>query len=107
MRNPPPQRAAPVGVSITRQYKAVRAGKAVLTVNPAKSSQECSVCGYTHPDNRHGGQFHCLRCGSHKHADANASETLENRGVLKIQDILQSVETTDSTPPKPGNQIYA
>ena len=87
-------------VLLLTTYKAQRAGKTVLLVNPARSSQECSVCGFTAAANRVRGQFHCLRCDSTKHADANASETLENRGLAII--LNQPPETDGLTPPKTG-----
>ncbi len=94
-------------ILVLSTYKAPRNGKAVLEVNPAHSSQECADCGYTHAENRHRAQFHCKRCGSTKHADANASETLQNRGLHKIVELLQPVETTGLKPPKTGYQKAA
>ena len=91
-------------ILVLSKYKASRHGKAVLEVNPARSSQECRICGYTDPENRHGGQFHCLSCGNHEHADANASGTIENRGLDVLYE-FQAVETTAcKKPPKPGYQ---
>ena len=55
------------------QYKAEARGLSVLYVNPAYSSQECSVCGCLGVRSRH--LFTCL-CGNQQHADWNASRNL-------------------------------
>ena len=62
--------------------KASRAGKLVVLVEPAYSSQECAPCGHTHPDNRPSQErFVCQACGHEEHADRNASEVIAARGV--------------------------
>src|SRR6266404_3901918 len=55
------------------QYKAEASGLSVLYVNPAYSSQTCSICGSLGVRNRH--QFKCS-CGNQQHADWNASRNL-------------------------------
>lgn len=55
------------------QYKAEARGLCVLYVNPAYSSQECSVCGSLGVRERH--LFKCS-CGNQQHADWNASRNL-------------------------------
>ena len=55
------------------QYKAEAKGLSVLYVNPAYSSQLCSVCGCLGVRERH--LFKCL-CGNQQHADWNASQNL-------------------------------
>jgi len=55
------------------QYKAEAKGLSVLYVNPAYSSQECSVCGYLGVRTKH--LFTCS-CGNQQHADWNASRNL-------------------------------
>ncbi len=55
------------------QYKAEAKGLSVLYVNPAYSSQICSVCGCLGVRERH--LFKCL-CGNQQHADWNASRNL-------------------------------
>ena len=56
------------------QYKAEAKGLSVLYVNPAYSSQECSICGCLGVRQRH--LFQCLSCGNQQHADCNASRNL-------------------------------
>jgi IS605 OrfB family transposase len=55
------------------QYKAEARGISVLYVNPAHSSQTCSVCGCLGVRERH--LFKCS-CGNQQHADWNASRNL-------------------------------
>ena len=52
------------------QYKAEAKGLRVMYINPAYSSQECSLCGCLGVRERH--LFTCL-CGNQQHADLNAS----------------------------------
>ena len=55
------------------EYKAGAKGLSVLYVNPAYTSQTCSVCGCLGVRKRH--LFKCS-CGSQQHADWNASRNL-------------------------------
>ena len=55
------------------QYKAESKGLRVLYVNPAYSSQTCSVCDCLGVRKRH--LFKCS-CGNQQHSDLNASRTL-------------------------------
>jgi putative transposase len=64
------------------QYKARRNGKLTIFVPAPYTSQECSVCGYTHQDNRETqADFICLSCGHIENADTNAAKNIANRGV--------------------------
>jgi len=56
------------------QYKAEAMGLSILYVNPAYSSQECSICGSLGVRQRH--LFQCSSCGNQQHADWNASRNL-------------------------------
>ena len=47
-------------------------GIMVEQVTPENTSRRCSTCGFTHPDNRDGEDFECLKCGYQNHADYNA-----------------------------------
>ncbi|WP_243710989.1 transposase [Actinomadura sp. KC216] len=63
--------------------KARHAGTAVLTVNPAYTSQTCpnSGCGHVHPDNRKSqAKFVCTACGHHEHADTVGAKNVLARG---------------------------
>lgn len=60
-------------------YKAKRVGLAVERVNPAWSSQTCSVCGARGV--RRGDTFSCTACGTVKDADDNAAEVIAAGGA--------------------------
>lgn len=62
-------------------YKAARAGVAVIYINPAYTSQECSSCGHTDKKNRPDqATFLCTSCGFAAHADVNAARNIARRG---------------------------
>lgn len=63
------------------QYKAERKNVLVVKVKPHHTSQECSHCGHTHPDNRNASEFVCQRCGYEQHADLNAAKNIAARGI--------------------------
>ncbi|CAJ3074930.1 RNA-guided endonuclease InsQ/TnpB family protein [Burkholderia pseudomallei] len=59
--------------------------KLLVKVCAAYSSQECSACGHTHPDNRpEQSVFKCLACGFAAHADLNAALVIAQRAVEQI-----------------------
>jgi IS605 OrfB family transposase len=51
-------------------------GVQVNELNPAYTSQRCSVCGWVRNDNRKGKLFKCKSCGYTQDADLNASSNL-------------------------------
>ncbi len=62
------------------KYKAYRAGKVVFKIPASYTSQECAVCGHTHPDNRKSQEkFLCLDCGNTDNADNNAQKVIKKR----------------------------
>ncbi|MEV6987258.1 transposase [Sphaerisporangium sp. NPDC051017] len=63
-------------------YKAARRGVAVIHVDPAYSSQQCSSCGHVDRKNRPDREtFRCTSCGFAEHADVNAARNIASRGV--------------------------
>ena len=63
-------------------YKARRNHKLSISVTPYRSSQDCSFCGCTNPNNRVSQSlFVCQDCGAIENADRNASRNVANRGV--------------------------
>ncbi len=58
------------------EYKAEAYGIDVEQVTPENTSRRCSECGFTHPDNRRGEAFECLKCEYENHADYNAAKNI-------------------------------
>jgi IS605 OrfB family transposase len=67
------------------EYKAAEYGIDVEQVTPENTSRRCSTCGFTHPDNRDGESFECLKCGYQNHADYNASKNIGLRYLRRNQ----------------------
>ena len=68
------------------KYKSYRAGKAVFKIPSPTTSQECSKCGHTHPDNRKTqDKFVCVSCGYADNADRNASLVIKKRAIKLIK----------------------
>ena len=69
------------------QYKGLKKEKLTIKVPPPGTSQECSQCGHTHPDNRETqAVFHCLECGFTANADHNAAIVIKKRGIRELLD---------------------
>jgi len=63
-------------------YKAARTGVALVYVDPAYTSQQCSHCGHVDKKNRPDQEtFACTSCGFAEHADVNAARNIASRGV--------------------------
>lgn len=64
------------------EYKANRANKLVVKVNPVNTSRECNICGHTTFENRlTQADFLCQNCGHQDNADFNASTVIKGRGI--------------------------
>jgi len=58
-------------------YKAEMHGIPIRLVDPAYTSQRCSVCGHIEPGNRRSQSvFRCKACGHTEHADVNAAKNV-------------------------------
>jgi putative transposase len=63
------------------EYKARRAGVAVVHVDPRNTSRQCSECRHTHRTNRVSqAWFACRSCGTVMNADLNGSRNIAHRG---------------------------
>ncbi|MER7753140.1 transposase [Kitasatospora sp. NPDC097643] len=63
------------------EYKAKRAGVPVVHVDPAYTSQQCSLCHHIDRKNRvDQATFACRSCGTVLHADVNASRNIARKG---------------------------
>ncbi|QLG47831.1 RNA-guided endonuclease InsQ/TnpB family protein [Natrinema halophilum] len=67
------------------EYKAAEHGIKVEQVDPENTSRRCSHCGFTHPDNRDGEGFECLKCEYENHADYNAAKNIGLRYLRRRQ----------------------
>ena len=71
------------------EYKALREGVPVITVDPRHSSRTCSKCGYVDKRNRKSqAEFSCKRCGYTANADLNAAKCLVTRGFVTAPDLV-------------------
>jgi putative transposase len=64
------------------EYKAAAVGIAVCYVDPAFTSQTCSVCGEIGKRSRH--RFSCTMCGIFAHSDRNAARNLARIGARAL-----------------------
>ena len=72
-------------VKLFTTYKASRRNKLVIAIPPHGTSQECSKCSHTHPDNRQSqAVFDCQSCGFTENADTNASLVIKRRGIKML-----------------------
>jgi len=70
-------------------YKMEERGGIVVKVPPHHTSQTCSVCGHTSPDNRKSqSKFKCVSCGFQENADVNAAKAILQkfeRGEFEVE----------------------
>ena len=69
------------------RYKGLKKEKLTIKIPPHGTSQECSRCGHTHPDNRETqAEFICQVCGFTANADYNAALVIKKRGIKALLD---------------------
>ena len=69
------------------RYKGLKKEKLTIKIPPHGTSQECSQCGHTHPDNRETqAEFICQICGFTANADYNAALVIKKRGIKALLD---------------------
>jgi len=65
------------------EYKAEALGCQVVTIDPRKTSQRCSRCGYIYRGNRKSqSEFLCRKCGFHLNADLQASRNIRDKYLV-------------------------
>ena len=79
------------------KYKGLRKEKLTITIPPPGTSQECSRCEHTHPDNRETqAGFICQQCGFTANADYNAALVIKKRGIADLLAGKVAVKTKKS-----------
>jgi len=76
--------------------KAESAGREVVFVDPAYTSQTCPLCGHVSRENRNGIKFKCVKCNHIAHADQVGAINIKTRGqgMSSLGDVL----VTDLSP---------
>jgi len=87
------------------QYKAEQIGKTVVTINPRRTSQRCSRCGYTNKANRKGAWFKCEQCGFQLDADLNASRNIGALGMSEHLRLFVNEPNVASDEPMPTGVV--
>ncbi|KZN25077.1 transposase [Haladaptatus sp. R4] len=66
-------------------YRAAERDITVVQVNPEYTSQRCTSCGFTHPQNRdvENNRFECLKCGNEANDDYNAAKNVGFRCIRR------------------------
>ncbi len=66
------------------EYKAARAGRLVVMIEPAYSTQECFICGALNKIGLSVREFVCCGCGRTLDRDVNAARIVLKRGIAKV-----------------------
>jgi putative transposase len=67
-------------------YKMGERGGKVVKINPAYTSQTCSVCGVIDARSRKNqASFECVECGHCEHADVNAAKNILRRNTASMR----------------------
>ncbi|GKV72030.1 transposase [Pseudarthrobacter sp. NCCP-2145] len=74
--------------------KAESAGRELILVSPAYTSQACSECGHREAANRNGKDFLCLLCGHRDDADVNAAVNILRAGLVLRDGRVPCLEKT-------------
>ncbi len=86
-------------------YKAAGAGRTIMRVPAAYTSQTCARCGHTDPESRDRDRFWCRACGNRAHADANSAAVILGVGLGHLT--LARRETSARTGPPAGDSENA
>ncbi|MBI3023277.1 MAG: IS200/IS605 family element transposase accessory protein TnpB, partial [Thaumarchaeota archaeon] len=66
------------------EYKASKAGKLIVRVQPAYSTQECFFCGSVNPVELSEREFVCRGCGRTLDRDINAARIVLKRAIARV-----------------------
>jgi putative transposase len=85
-------------ITLFTKYKALRLEKLTIRIPSPGTSQECCLCGHTHPYNRKTQSlFVCARCGFTGNADYNAALVIKKRGIDALLNGAIKVKQKKST----------
>ena len=87
-------------------YKAERAGKLYVQVDPRGTSQECSCCGKLVPKTLNDRWHDCPCCGLHLSRDHNASINILQRGLKKVGQELPELACGHWTATPPSMAVH-
>ncbi len=81
------------------EYKAEAKGCQIVTIDPRKTSQRCSRCGYIYRGNRKSqSEFLCRKCGFQLNADLQASRNIRDKYLvgwsISPSDVLPSTSVS-------------
>ena len=87
------------------EYKAQALGCQVVLIDPRKTSQRCSRCGFIYRGNRKSqSEFLCRKCGFHLNADLQASRNIRDKYLvgwsISPSDALLSTSVSSRSLPK-------
>ncbi|MBI0584709.1 MAG: transposase [Methanomassiliicoccus sp.] len=88
-------------------YKAERAGKLFVQVDPRGTSQECSCCGKLVPKTLKERWHDCPHCGLSMSRDHNASINILNRGIVKVGQELPELACGHWTATPLSKEVHA
>ena len=96
------------------EYKAEAKGCQVVLIDPRKTSQRCSRCGFIYRGNRRSqSEFLCRKCGFHLNADLQASRNIRDKYLvgwsISPSDALLSTSVSSHSLPvgKGGDKLTA
>ena len=83
------------------KYKALKAGKLIVRVDPAYTSQRCGDCGHIEKENRNDKNntkhFECVKCGHTEDADVNAAKNIRYLGIEALKEQIQKLASGERT----------
>lgn len=78
-------------------YKLEERGKNLTLIDPAYTSQRCSMCGHIGKSNRQSSEFKCKSCGYELNADLNAARNIAYLDISEIGrlNVIQPIVTSE------------
>jgi putative transposase len=80
------------------EYKAVKAGRLVVRVEPAYSTQECFFCGFVNPVDLSEREFVCRGCRRTLDRDVNAAKVVLNRAYARVGQDMPEPTPVEAAP---------